>query len=72
MAWARATRPVMGLPAGTAGLKRHISVTMKLDSENFNLDSKNTGEHRGPQADVEQQGWETPPHKPEPPAGLGV
>ena len=31
----------------------------------------NTGQHREPQADVEQQGWETPPHKPGPPAGLG-
>ena len=45
------------------------------ERENFNLDSthqasqvrnkeRNTGEHREPQADVEQQGWETPPHKP--------
>ena len=82
MVWARTTRPVMGLPAGTAGLKRQISITMELDRENFNLDSthqagqvrnkeRNTGEHREPQADVEQQGWETPPHKPEPPAELG-
>ena len=33
---------------------------------------RNTGEHREPQADVEQQGWETPPYKPGPgpPAGL--
>ena len=31
---------------------------------------RNTGEHREPQADIEQQGWETPPHKPGPPAGL--
>ena len=30
----------------------------------------NTGQHREPQVDVEQQGWETPPHKPGPPAGL--
>ena len=32
---------------------------------------RNTGERREPQADVEQQGWEAPPHKPGPPAGLG-
>ena len=30
----------------------------------------NTGEHREMQADVERQDWETPPHKPGPPAGL--
>ena len=36
---------------------------------------RNTGEHREQQADIEQQGWETPwpwqPHKPAIPAGLG-
>ena len=49
---------------------------------NFNLNSthqaaqvrnkeRNTREHREQrQADVEQQGWETPPHKPGAPAGL--
>ena len=31
---------------------------------------RNTDEHREPQADVGQQDWETPPHKPGPPAGL--
>ena len=55
-------------------------ITQTLDSDNFNLDSTheasqvrnkemNTGEHRL-QADVEQQGWETPPHKSGPPAWL--
>ena len=48
-------------------------------SKNFNLDGthqagqdkeRNTGEHREPQADV-QQGCETPPHKPGPPGGQG-
>ena len=49
--------------------------------DNLNLDSthqagqvrnkgRSTGEHREPQADVEQQGCETPPHKPGHPAGL--
>ena len=32
--------------------------------------SETRREHRELQADVEQQGWETPPHKPGPPAGL--
>ena len=59
-------------------------ITVWLDRENFNLDStlahqadqvrnkeRNTGVYREPQADVEQQGWETPPHKPGPLAALG-
>ena len=51
------------------------------DRDNFNLDSahqagqvrnkeRNTEEHREPQTDVEEQGGETPPHKPGPPAWL--
>ena len=59
-----------------------IAVQSKRESFNLNLDSSHqagqvrnkeryTGGHREPQADVEQQGWKTPPHKPGPPAGLG-
>ena len=55
--------------------------TVIKERHNFNLDSthqagqvrnkeRNTEEHREPQTDVEQQGGETPPHKPGPPAGL--
>ena len=51
------------------------------DRDNFNLDSahqagqvrnkeRNTEEHREPQTDGEEQGGETPPHKPGPPAWL--
>ena len=66
-----------------AFFRRVISLALKCRHErhNFNLDSthqagqgrnkeRNTEEHREPQTDVEQQGGDTPPHKPGPPAGL--
>ena len=78
---------MLGGPAASQGAESRAreAQTFKLSEkvrENFHLDSthqtgqvrnmeRNTGEHREPQANVEQQGWETPPHKPLPPAGLG-
>ena len=54
---------------------------MKRERRNFNLDSthqagqvrnkeRNTEDHSEPQTDGEEQGGETLPHKPGPPAGL--
>ena len=48
----------------------HFSLDSAPQAGQVTNKERNTGERRGLQADGEQQGLETPPHKPGPPAGL--